>query len=283
MPGWSHRLLRSGEFRLDAGAMFGMIPRVVWTKWLQPDEHNRMTLSQNSLLLEREGRLVLIETGIGDKMSEKEQSLYAQDARTIRDALHEADCSPEDIDAVVLTHLHFDHAGGLTHLDEGGKPVPTFPNAEVVVQQREWDDAIANRSTMHKTYLPSHLTPEIAERLTLVEGEEEIMPGMWVIPTPGHTWGQQCIAFEDDRSDAHAPRYTCFVSDVMPTHWHNRPTSNMAYDVEPYTGMQSRVDLLRRASEGEWRLTLVHEPGEALRVPVADEKRLGEYVLEPAG
>lgn len=279
---WSHTLLRNGSFFLDAGCMFGLIPRVIWTRWLVPDDKNRMELHQNALLLEADGTLVVIECGIGDKTAEKERAIYTQQERTILDALHEVDCDPKDVDAIILTHLHFDHAGGLTRRGEGGKPTLTFPNAEIVVQKREWDDAIANRSTMNKTYLRDHLTPEVAERVRLVEGEIAPFaehPDLRVFPTPGHTWGQQSVRFEDARR-----RTRCFVADVMPTHYHCKATTNLAYDVEPYTSMLERAKLLDRAAAEGWAILPNHEPNANPWFGVATFEEGGSrgWALEPA-
>jgi glyoxylase-like metal-dependent hydrolase (beta-lactamase superfamily II) len=254
--------------------MFGLIPKVVWSRWFPPsgdgaiDEANRMPLQQNALLLESGGRLVVVEAGIGDKMSPKEHAIYAQEMtpsgspRSIHHALQEAGCRPEDVSAVLVTHLHFDHAGGLTRLAAPGadpeKPLLTFPNAEVIVQRQEWEDALANRSTMNKTYLRNHLNEQVRERLRLVDGEREVLPGISVIPVPGHTWGQQCIAVR-----ASGGRTVVYCNDVMPTALHCRPTTNLSYDVEPYTSMLQRQKLLERAAAGGWTLVLDHEPGHA--------------------
>lgn len=271
---WTVRLLRAGAFKLDAGCMFGLIPRVVWTRWLTPDEHNRMPLQQNCLLLEHAGKLVLVETGIGDKFSAKERAMYAMDDRAIHDALHEIDADPADISAVIVSHLHFDHAGGLTRLAPDGRPTPTFPNAEIIVQQREWTDAIANKSTMNKTYLRTHLTDEIAERARLVDGETEVLPGITVIPVPGHTWGQQAVAITHTSG-----RTVVFTPDVLPTRHHARPTTNLAYDVEPYTSMIARNRLLQRAATDAWTLLLDHEPDHPFFSVAPNLDKPGEFVL----
>ena len=276
---WSPKILRNGEFRLDAGCMFGLIPRDVWMRWLTPDEHNRMPLQQNSLLLEQGGELVVVEAGIGEKLSPKEQGLYAQQPGTIHASLQAIGCDPKDVSKVILTHLHFDHAGGLTRLDPArpDHPALTFPNATIIVQKREWDDAIANRSTMHKTYLRTHLTDEVAERVTVIDGEAEVAPGIRVIPMPGHTWGQQGIAI--DRGDG---RTLVFVPDVLPTRYHCRPTTNLAYDVEPYTSMLTRAAMLDRAADDKWTIILNHEHGHPVFTVHRDPDKPGAHLLEEA-
>lgn len=285
---WSWRVLRAGEFWLDGGAMFGIIPRAVWLKWFPTsgpgavDENHRIPLQSNCLLLESHGaagkQIVVIEVGIGDKFLAKERALYRQEDRAVHDALNEVGCDPKDVSHVICTHLHFDHAGGLTRRRDANAgpddaPVLVFPNAKVVSQKREWDDALANKSTMHKTYLRNHLTPEIAERMVLVEGEREVLPGITVWPIPGHTWGQQGVRFTDTHG-----RTVVYVPDVMPTALHAKPTTNMAYDVESYTSMQQRITLLERASDEGWTLVLDHEHGHPVFTVKRDGK--GGYAME---
>lgn len=287
---WSWRVLRAGEFWLDGGAMFGIIPRPVWMKWFPSsgpgaiDENHRIPLQCNCLLLESHGpgpkQLVVIEVGIGDKFPAKERALYRQEDRAVHDALHEVGCDPKDVSHVICTHLHFDHAGGLTRrasptAGPDDAPVLVFPSAKVISQKREWEDALANKSTMHKTYLRNHLTPEVAERVVLVEGEREVLPGITVWPIPGHTWGQQGVRFT-----ATDGRTMVFVPDVMPTALHARPTTNMAYDVESYTSMMQRIALLERAADEGWVLVLDHEHGHPVFTVRRDGK--GGYALDPA-
>lgn len=304
MSGWSWRLLRCGRFKLDGGAMFGILPKPVWTRLVEPDERNRIPLQCNSLLLERDGRLVLIETGIGDRTPDKLRDIYDLERRSVLDALREVDCRPEDVDHVVVTHLHFDHAGGLTRLPRAGessdpkRPPLSFPNARVVSQRVEWEDAKANRSTMHATYLPEHLTPEVEERLLLVDGAApptsdrdglpspdrwftfvEALPGIEVFRVPGHTWGQQAVKITRDDG-----RVMVYVPDVMPTVWHASPTANMAYDMEPYVSMLQRRALLELAAAEGWLLCLDHEPGEAAVFRVeTDPEKPGRPRLTPEG
>lgn len=300
------KLLRAGEFRLDGGSMFGLIPRSVWTRACPSDDKGRITVQHNCLLLERDGpapagvaRLGLLEVGTGDKLDAKSRELFAMQERTILDALHELKCDARDIGACVTTHLHFDHSGGLTRMARPGETPDwigaasgmagsrpdhglkvTFPNAVVYTQAREWSDARANRSVMTRTYFTDHLEP-IAERVKLMEAplpfppgvtpdrdqppvgevtrrmvDLPTLPGVGVFLCPGHTWGQQGMAFTDVKG-----RTVVFVPDVMPTVHHAGASYSLAYDVEPYTTMVTKRWLLSEAADRNWLLVLDHEPG----------------------
>lgn len=273
---WSWTLLRAGSFKLDGGAMFGLTPRPLWERLVTPDDRHRIPLQQNCLLLEREGSLVLIEAGIGDKLSDKLRAIYDQERRTVADAIREVGRDPAEVRAVIVTHLHFDHAGGLTRVGDAGAAVPTFPNAEVVVQRQEWADALANKSTMHSTYLRDHLDP-IADRVRLIDGEAEALPGIKVWPMPGHTWGQQAVRFTDD-----AGRTVVFPGDVMPTIHHAGPATQMAYDMLPYENMLQKRALLERAHAEGWLIVLDHEPGDPAVRAEPNPDRPGQHRLIPA-
>jgi len=275
MTTYSWQLLRAGSFRLDGGAMFGIIPKVLWSRLTTPDDLNRITLQTNCLLLRADdgSRTVIIETGFGDKFNDKDRNIFAMEDRCLLDALAESDVSAEEIDAVILTHLHFDHAGGTTTLDQNGKPVNNFPRAEFFVQQTEWEDALANKSTMSKTYLKENLLP-IQEKVVPVNGSTEILPGIHVEPIPGHTWGQQLVRFKD------AKGVVAFAGDVMPTASHAGSAYNMAYDVIPYTNMQSKKDYLQKACDNEWRIIPPHEPGKAVLQVKPHPERKGEFILQ---
>lgn len=274
---WSWQLLRAGAFRLDGGSMFGVVPKSIWSKIAEPDEANRISLQTNCLLLDDGLRKILIETGFGGKWSEKERGFYDLEHRTVVDALHEINIDSADITHVVVSHLHFDHAGGLTHLNESGDPVPSFPNAVIHVQKLEWEDALANKSTMTRTYLRSHLDP-IQEQVQLVDGDVEILPGSdiraWRMP--GHTWGQQAIVFRDEHGAV------CFPGDVMPTVNHVGLAFNMGYDMEPYTNMLSKRELLTRVADENWRLVLDHEPGNPVVRVMQDADRADRWSVERA-
>jgi glyoxylase-like metal-dependent hydrolase (beta-lactamase superfamily II) len=329
---YRHRLLRAGEFRLDGGSMFGLIPRTVWSRSVPTDDKGRITVQHNCLLLERVGeaptnpdgsrpfspKLVLLEAGTGDKLDDKSRDLFAMQPRTILDALHEANCSPDDVGAAIVSHLHFDHAGGLTRLARPGETPDwqgpasgmagqrpdhgvkrSFPNARIVTQRREWDDALANRSVMTRTYFRDHLeplkdhllladspapfepwrTPDRAESplLRLDQRAVEVLPGIRVLRTPGHTWGQQATIFTDDRG-----RTVVFTPDVLPTAAHAGATYSLAYDVEPYTTMITKAWFLRHAADENWLLMLDHEPGDPFRRVRANDKGWFDLIAENA-
>ena len=261
--------------------MFGIIPKAMWSEWTEPDERNRIGLATNCLLLEQGSRRVLVETGCGDKWTARSRSMYGLDGRTILDALREEDVDPDSIDTVVTTHLHFDHAGGLTTWDgadpnemiaSGTSPRPVFRNAEIVVQRREWEDAIANRSTMTRTYLRSHLDP-IADRVRLIDGEEEVLPGVRVEPLIGHTWGMQGVFIEVENGGL------VFPGDLMPTIHHAHPSASLAYDMLPYESMRTKLGFLPRAAEHGWTVVLDHEPDRPV-VRVVEEAS-GRFEIEP--
>ena len=255
LPGhhaWRVTPLKAGAFRLDGGGMFGLIPKTIWSTWTAADESNRIGLNCNCLLLEDGSRRVLVETGFGDKWGAKERGIYALEHRTVVDALAERGVRPESIDHVVVTHLHFDHAAGLTRQDGDGIGL-TFPSAEIVVQRREWEDAIANRSTMTRTYLRSHLDP-IRERIRPVEGSGEVLPGVAVRPLVGHTWGQQGIFIRTTEG------ITAFPADLVPTAHHIHLAANMGYDVLPYENMLNKREFLAEAAGEGWMIVLDHEP-----------------------
>lgn len=255
MSNWSWNVLRAGALRLDGGGMFGIIPRTTWKDWIDTDDANRIPLQTNCLLLQRDGTTVLIETGCGDKWTPAERDFYAIEDRTVVDALRDVEIAPEDVDLVVVTHLHFDHAGGLTRIDGEGSEatvVPVFPNAEVVVQRTELEDAIANRSTMTRTYLPNHIEP-MGQRFRPVDGTAQILPGLRVQPLPGHTPGMHGVFIETDDGTV------VFPGDLLPTIHHAHPSASTAYDQLPYDTFLTKRAFMQEAAEARWTVVLDHD------------------------
>jgi len=259
---WNWTLLDAGRFALDGGSMFGVVPKALWSKLVEPDSKNRIPESCNCILIERDGQRVLVETGYGSGWSEKEVDMFGMNGVTILDALNEHGIEPESIDSVILSHLHFDHGAGVTLL----------PNAKVIVQKQEWEDANNNRSTMSKTYLPRVLD-SIRPRLELVDGAKTIFDDIQLTPRKGHTWGLQSIEFQDDNGTI------CFCSDVMPTCNHVGLAYSMGYDMLPWDNSQTKSKLLEEAYEGNWNLVLYHEPDTPI-VTVKKDGR-GRFALQP--
>jgi glyoxylase-like metal-dependent hydrolase (beta-lactamase superfamily II) len=224
----SVHLLDDGRFALDGGAMYGVVPRTLWEKHDPPDERNRVTLGLNIALVLTAGKKVLVDTGMGDKWSEKERAIYRiERSRTLLDSLRALGYGPEDIDVVVNTHLHFDHSGGNTTLKDG-KVVPTFPKARYVVQMGEWEDATHPNERNRASYLEPNFVP-IAEsrQLETVQGQAEVAPGVHVVPVGGHTAYHQMVIVEGGRQALVIP------TDLVPTTAHLPLPYIMGYDLFP--------------------------------------------------
>ncbi|RIK67155.1 MAG: MBL fold metallo-hydrolase [Planctomycetota bacterium] len=269
-------LLDGGGLWLDGGAMFGIIPKPMWSRLVEVDEANRIPLATTCVLVETGGRRVLIETGVGaaSKYEEKERGFFRLSPFGLMDSLCAAGIDPATIDVVVLTHLHFDHAGGGTVADGRGGFLPAFPRAKYIVQRGEWDDAVNHHAVMTGTYRKENLAPlERAGILSLVEGEAEIAPGVSVRPLPGHTRHQQGVVLRGGGVTIVLP------ADLMPTSAHVGLRYNMAYDLLPYENMQAKGRLLEEAVRNDWRLLLGQDPHEALWRVALDGK--GRHRLLP--
>jgi glyoxylase-like metal-dependent hydrolase (beta-lactamase superfamily II) len=247
--------LDGGSFRLDGGAMHGVVPKTLWSKLVSCDERNRCSYSTRCLVVEGRGHRTLIETGNGDKFSPKLKDIYGIDHdRAVGDALREAGLDPDAIDTVVMSHLHFDHSGGATRRTASGSLEPVFHRARHVVQRREWQDATAPHERNRASYLAENIEP-LAGLLRLVEGEEEVAPGVAVLPTPGHTAGHQSVLV----GDPGGPRLL-FLGDVVPTVVHLRLATIMAYDLEPGRTLETKRALLGRAVAEGWTVVWGHDP-----------------------
>jgi glyoxylase-like metal-dependent hydrolase (beta-lactamase superfamily II) len=267
-------LLHDGTIALDGGAMFGVVPRVVWEKRDPPDERNRVTLGLNVALVESGGKRVLVDTGMGERWSEKEVRMYRIDrSTTLLGGLRACGLGPEDIDVVVNTHLHFDHAGGNTRL-EGGRLVPTFPRARYVVQRGEWDDATHPHERNRASYRPDDYVP-VAEagQLDLVEGEAEVAPGVRAVRVGGHTTHHQMVSVGSGAETLVVP------TDLLPTASHLPLPFVMGYDLFPVATLEAKRKLLEAAAQGGWRILFYHDA----RTPLGRVRRDGEgYTLEVA-
>ena len=255
---WQADRIQAGTLRLDGGAMFGIVPKALWQRVAPPDEQNRIELALNCLLLRNGRNTILVETGMGEKWREKDREIYAlgPDGK-LESGLREQGVTPESIDTVILTHLHFDHAGGATRREPGGAVVPAFPNATYLVQRSEWDFAHQNNERTRASYIPENYEPlDRSGRLRLIEGEQEPFPGIRLVPLPGHTPGLQGVRIDGGGGTALYP------SDLIPTHAHLPYPYIMGYDVFPLTTLSTRKAVFPVAAAGRWTLLLGHEPGE---------------------
>jgi glyoxylase-like metal-dependent hydrolase (beta-lactamase superfamily II) len=273
-------IVSGGPFRLDGGGMFGIVPKALWERTNPADPKNRIALDTNCALLKvgdrgqrtpgrgAAFRLALIDTGNGTKLSDKDREIFAIDPKhTLVGALAAAGVAPEAIDVVLLTHLHLDHVGGAVLGDPDGSFRPTFPRARYVAQKLEWEDALANRSTMRTSYRPENLLPlQEARLLDLIDGDVEILPGVRTHVTGGHTRAHQAILLE---SEGHRGIY---FGDLVPTISHLKGPYNMAYDLNPYDTMQRKLALLEQAAREEWTVIYDHEPGPPIGQVRSDER-----------
>jgi len=251
--------VEAGVQMLDGGAMFGVVPKPLWEQRIPPDSRNRIPLALRCLLVEAPEALVLVDTGLGNKESAKFMDIYGVsnrgDPTRLEDAIRDAGFQPEDVDIVLNTHLHFDHAGGDTFRDEDGQIRVSFPHARHFVQRGELGFARSRNERIRASYIPDNFDPvDQAELWTLVEGVAEITKGVRVVPTPGHTPFHQSVTIESDGALA------CFLADVCPTTAHLPLPWVMGYDLEPLVTLESKRGLWKRALEEDWLLVFQHDP-----------------------
>lgn len=245
------------EFRLDGGAMFGVVPRTLWADVAPPDEQNRVRLNMHCLYLEAGPERILIETGIGDKWSPRHREMYGIERRkpleeTVREL---TGCAPEEMTIVVNTHLHFDHAGGNTRLDETGRAVPTFPNARYFVSRAEYEHANAPHERDRASYLAENWRPlEESGQLELQEADYEVVPGLRMETVTGHSQTMQCVRLERGGETLYS------FADLVPTRAHVPLPWIMGYDLYPVETLEAKKRLLPQAARENWLCLFYHDP-----------------------
>jgi glyoxylase-like metal-dependent hydrolase (beta-lactamase superfamily II) len=247
--------LSDGFFRLDGGAMFGVVPKPLWERRAPADERNRIRLGVRPLLVRGE-RTMIIDAGIGTKMDPKSVDIYGIDrARNLDHALADAGVAPPDIDIVLASHLHFDHAGGFTAVDRTGAVVPRFPRARYVVRTAEWEDATHPHERNRASYLQENFVPLAdAGVLDLVPGDDAIMPGVRVVRTGGHTMHHQVVMIES------GGRTAVFAADLIPTTAHVDEAWIMGYDLYPMETLAFKRAFVREAIDREYLIFFEHDP-----------------------
>jgi glyoxylase-like metal-dependent hydrolase (beta-lactamase superfamily II) len=270
--------LNGGAQRLDGGAMFGVVPKPLWEKRIPADERNRIPLAMRCLLVETPDALVLIDNGAGNKEDQKFKDIYGIEndgsPTILEDSIRAVGFQPEDIDIMIDTHLHFDHAGGNTFRDSDGQVRLSFPRASYFVQRGEFEWAHKRNERIQASYLPDNFDPVQAEgRFTFLQGAQEIIPGISVLPTPGHTPHHQSVVITSEDETA------CFLADVIPTSAHLPLPWIMGYDVEPLITLETKRSLLAQARRDKWLLVFEHDPVVGWGYLTDDEKR---PALDPA-
>lgn len=244
-----------GTFWLDGGALFGVVPKVLWNRAMPADPENRVKLALNCLLVRTGDKCVLVDTGIGGKLSSRLREIYRLGPKSgLLASLARLRVKPEDIDYVINTHLHFDHCGGNTR---GGsdEPVPVFPNARYVIQQQEWFCAQNLDERTRSSYRPADYLPlERAGQVEFVDGDESVLPGIKVLLTNGHTLGHQSVLISTKEGTAFYP------GDLIPTAYHLKAQYLTAFDLYPVDLINRKKEMIEQARRENWLIILEHDP-----------------------
>ena len=250
-------IVPDAEFSLDGGAMFGVVPRALWSRVCPPDDQNRIRMNMNCLFIEGQGERILIDTGIGDKWSDKHRTMYGIDRkRSFDESLRAiAGVGSKDISIVINTHLHFDHAGGNTNVDASGKGVPAFPNARYFVSRAEYEHAESPSERDRASYLPDNWRPlKDTGQLELQESEYEVVPGLRMETHAGHNRSMQCARLEQDGK-------TLFgFADLVPMRAHVPFAWIMGFDLYPVETLEAKKKLLPQAARERWTCLFYHDP-----------------------
>jgi len=247
--------LNGGTFELDGGAMFGVVPKVIWQKKYPANDENAIPLKAWPILVRTPQALVLIESGLGNKLTDKQKKIFrVREDWSVVHELSQLGIGREDIDFVLLTHYDFDHAGGVIMQGEEGKFFLTFPKAKHIIQQKEWEDVLNPNIRSLNTYWPvnNELLRE-SRNLKLVNGEAEIMPGVTVVRTGGHNRGHQIVRLESKQEKA------LHMADLLPTHAHANPLWVMAYDNYPMDSIAMKQKWMKAGVDERAWFTFYHD------------------------
>jgi len=245
--------ITDGTYVADGGAFFGVVPKVMWQKKVQPDDMNRIAVGCNSVLVRTGKQNVLIETGIGNKLEEKKKKIF-QSQEKLLENLHATGIAPEEIHVVINSHLHFDHCGWNT-VYKNGVAVPTFPNAKYYAPEGEWKHGSLQLERDRVSYISDNYDPLLRSgQMQLLGGTAEIVPGISVEAWPGHTRNMWAVLIRSGGKTA------CYISDLIPTTWHLDVTWVMAYDLFPLEVIENRKKYYARAIPEEWLTIFTHDP-----------------------
>jgi glyoxylase-like metal-dependent hydrolase (beta-lactamase superfamily II) len=265
-------MLSDGGYFLDGGAMFGVVPKVLWSKKFAPDELNRLRLGLNTLVVRTGEKTIVIETGIGNKLPEKSVKIFGNEMLLMKQ-FEEAGVDPAEVDIVINTHLHFDHCGWNTIRKTDGTIAPTFPRAKYYMQRGELAHAHEQHERDRVSYLTDNYDPLVRNgQAVILDGDSEIVPGISVQLYPGHTAFHMAVILESNGKRA------CYVGDLIPTSAHLQPTWVMGYDLDPIACIDNRHRFYRDAIPEHWLVIFTHDP----KVPWAYVAKDGDgkYAIE---
>jgi glyoxylase-like metal-dependent hydrolase (beta-lactamase superfamily II) len=248
--------IRAGTYWWDGGAVFGVVPKTLWSKKFPADDLNRIEQGFNCYLIRTGKRSILIETGLGDKRDERarERMRVAAQTESIAETLARNGVDPESVDAVVDSHLHWDHCSGNTIL-RNGRAEPALPRAQYFTSRGEWEHAHERLIRDGVSYLDENYDPLVESgRMTLVEGDFEVAPGVWMRRAPGHNRDMMVVTAES------AGETFCFLSDLVPTHAHTQPSWVSAFDLYPLQAIETKTAWLARAADRSWICAFAHDP-----------------------
>lgn len=268
--------LNGGQFRIDGGTMFGVVPRVLWERQFPADDQHRIAQRCSCLLVRSEDRIVVIDTGYGSKLPDKQQQqISAECGEPLVKSLAALGVTPDEVDAVIFTHLHFDHAGGASRTVEDGSIQDIFPRAEYIVQRREWVTAIGNFPEFRGAYQSENLEPLAQSgRLRLIDGNVEILPGLRAFVTGGHTDGHQAVLIESEGQVA------VYLGDLCPT-WRHLPVLwCLGYDVQMSQTRRAKAELLGLIADRNWFALFDHDP-EVAGARLARDSRKDFVLVDP--
>ncbi|HEX4142343.1 MAG TPA: MBL fold metallo-hydrolase [Pirellulales bacterium] len=257
---WQLETVTGGRFWLDAGVMYGIIPKAVWQGVTPANSQNRIPVGIHCILARNGEQTVLIDTGHGDKLSPLDRSAHAlEKTPVLLDSLAALGVEAEDVDMVVFSHLHWDHAGGATRLAEDRRCRATFPRATYFVNRLEWEDANSGVPELAGSYAAENFVPlSESGQLVLVDGEVELAPGLWTRPTGGHTRGHQALVFESGDEAA------LYLGDLCPVVGNLRRMWITAYDLYPMETRQRKPQMLGEVADRGWWMLWDHDPNVAV-------------------
>ena len=273
---WRIHAIQAGGQKLDGGAMFGVVPKTLWERRIAADERNRIQLGMRCLLIEHPSGPILIDTGAGNKETEKFYDIYGIENRgthgptALEDGLAQIGVKPSDVVMVINSHLHFDHAGGNTAKQADGSIAPSFPNARYVMQRGEHEWAThTNERTAASYFLPNFEPLRASGQMELVDGDREIIGGIHSVKTPGHTPHHMGLLLESKGERAF------YIADLVPTAAHLPLPWIMGYDVEPLVTLETKRRILARAVDEDWLLIFEHDAKTAWSRIANDGKTYG--------